>query len=129
MRHAKADVQFCCRVPLPDRLRAVDEAPESSRRLDRAGLIRARVRIRIRSMESRVRSEELCEGMRVRVCAGEDPRLLGRVGTVTEAYGDPSYRAVEVRFGSAEVELLWFYELEAVTREMPEARRSCRTTC
>ncbi len=64
----------------------------------------------------------------MRVCASEDPRLVGRVGTVTRAYGDPSYRALEVCFGRAEVELLWFYQLEAVAHAVPEVQRSCRTT-
>jgi hypothetical protein len=45
-----------------------------------------------------IRSEDLRTGMRVRVSADRSEDSAGRVGIVTQTYGDPEYRAAEVRF-------------------------------
>ncbi len=62
-----------------------------------------------------VRSEEAHVGARVKVV--EDfriPELRGMIGTVKQTYGDPSYRALEVRLDGGRSELFWHHELEKV---------------
>jgi hypothetical protein len=59
-----------------------------------------------------VLSEELREGLRVRVNTSSTLELVGKVGTVSQTFGDPSYKAVEVRFDGGGSELFWHYQLE-----------------
>lgn len=50
--------------------------------------------------------------MRVRVTGERTPDFAGRVGTVTQTYGDPEFRAAEVRFDRGGVHLFWHHQLE-----------------
>jgi hypothetical protein len=50
--------------------------------------------------------------MRVRVNADSTADPAGRVGTVTQTYGDPEYRAVEVRFDGGGIGLFWHHQVE-----------------
>ena len=57
-------------------------------------------------------SEQITIGTRVRVKNHREPRLRGLAGTVEQMYGDPHYRAVEVRLENGQSELFWHHELE-----------------
>ena len=58
-------------------------------------------------------SEDVQIGMLVSVSKGcRNPNMRGRIGTVSQRYGDVSYAAFEVRFGRNESELFWHHELE-----------------
>ena len=59
-----------------------------------------------------IRSEDLRTGMRVRINADRSADFDGRVGTVTQTYGDPEYRAVEVRFDGGGIGLFWHHQVE-----------------
>lgn len=52
--------------------------------------------------------------MRVQISHSDIPKQVGQVGTVTQTYGDPSFRAVEVSFDDGESGLFWHYQLEDV---------------
>lgn len=57
-------------------------------------------------------SEQLAIGARVRVKNHRESRRQGLAGTVVHLYGDPYYRAVEVRLEDGRSELFWHHELE-----------------
>ena len=59
-----------------------------------------------------IRSEDLRTGMRVRVSTDRTGDFAGRVGIVTQTYGDPEYRAAEVRFECGGSGLFWYYQIE-----------------
>lgn len=60
-----------------------------------------------------MRSEEARVGVTVKVLdAPGRPALCGLVGTVEQIYGNPTYRALDVRLENGEHELFWHYELE-----------------
>ena len=42
----------------------------------------------------------------------------GMVGTVTQVYGDPSYRAAEVTFEDARTVLYWHFQIEPVEEQI-----------
>ena len=50
--------------------------------------------------------------MRVRVSADRAGDFAGRAGIVTQTYGDPEYRAAEVRFEGGGSGLFWYYQME-----------------
>lgn len=57
-------------------------------------------------------SESIREGMRVQVNDSDTTHQVGKVGTVTQTYGDLSFRAVEVSFDSGGSGLYWYYQLD-----------------
>lgn len=57
-------------------------------------------------------SEGIREGMRVQVNDSDTTQQAGKIGTVTQTYGDPSFRAVEVSFDSGGSSLYWYYQLD-----------------
>ena len=57
-------------------------------------------------------SEEISIGDRVRVTSHGEPDMRGLAGTIEQVYGDPGYRAVEVRLENGRSELFWYHELE-----------------
>ena len=57
-------------------------------------------------------SEQITIGTRVRVKNHRELRLRGLAGTVEQMYGDPNYRALEVRLENGRSELFWHHELE-----------------
>lgn len=61
-----------------------------------------------------MRSKDVKIGMLVRVTETHlYPDLLGRIGTVTQRYGNARYAAFEVRFGDERrPELLWHHQFE-----------------
>ena len=60
-----------------------------------------------------MKSQDVRVGMRVRVSEGEmNPNMRGRVGTVDNRYGDPSYSAFDVKFANGQLELFWCYQIE-----------------
>jgi hypothetical protein len=68
-----------------------------------------------------MRSEKTWVSKRVRVQSSyRKPELRDLVGTVEQRYGDPSYTALEERFGDGRSQLFWHYELEKVDDEPPE---------
>jgi hypothetical protein len=63
---------------------------------------------------SSLESEEVHPGILVRV--REDRRrseLEGMVGIVRKSYGAPEYLAVDVELEDGQLELFWFYQLDA----------------
>jgi hypothetical protein len=63
---------------------------------------------------SYLESEEVHPGMLVRV--REDrrrPELEGMVGIVRKSFGAPEYLAVDVELEDRQLELFWFYQLDA----------------
>ena len=61
-------------------------------------------------------SEQINIGTRVRVTNHRETRFQGLAGTVAQMYGDPNYRAVEVRLENGRSELFWYHELEELRR-------------
>lgn len=61
-------------------------------------------------------SEQLTIGARVRIKNHRESRLQGLAGTVVQLYGDPNYRAAEVRLENGRSELFWHHELEEYGR-------------
>jgi hypothetical protein len=61
-------------------------------------------------------SEALHMGLRVRVKDGA-PYRAGRVGTVTEVYGDRSYLAAEVKFDDLRTVLYWHYQIDPIKQQ------------
>ena len=56
-------------------------------------------------------------GMRVR--AGDDAHYgPGLVGTVTQVYGDPYYRAAEVTFEDGRTVLYWHFQIDPVEEQI-----------
>lgn len=60
-----------------------------------------------------MRSEDVYIGARVRVASYGEPDLRGLDGTIEQVYGDPDYRAAEVRLENGRSELFWYHELES----------------
>ncbi len=61
----------------------------------------------------RLRSEEVREGMKVRVRDDyHQLRLRGCAGTVLHIWGHPSYVALDVLFENGSTELFWHYQLD-----------------
>lgn len=46
----------------------------------------------------------------------------GLIGTVTQVYGDPSYRAAEVTFEDGRTVLYWHYQIEPVDKQIRTLR-------
>lgn len=61
-------------------------------------------------------SEALHVGMSVRV-ADDAQHLPGKVGTVTQIYGDPAYVAAEVKFDNGQSVLYWHYEIDPAEQQ------------
>ena len=69
-------------------------------------------------------SEEARIGLRVRVREEHrSPHVRGRTGTVTHAWGDPHYLALDVLLDDGDEKLFWHHELERVPEHKPTASR------
>ena len=57
-------------------------------------------------------SQEIREGMRVRVSGSSTRKLNGKLGRVTQTFGNPSYLAVEVAFDDGSSDLFWHHQVD-----------------
>ena len=62
--------------------------------------------------ENFLESHEVRIGMLVGVLDGAKRPGKGRIGTIENTYGHPTYLAMDVKFEDGSVELYWYHELE-----------------